>query len=434
MFPFIPTQSKILVCRLVCKRWRNGVDNFLESNSSRRPVYNMDTPQHKRLGIQTIILKDRGLLRSLFTLEKIRQIPEKVFPFPIKNPIVGRSIEFSLKFVVDEKYSSALEFFCNFGHHIWDVYLLVSSRDPLKLFQLLKKTLEYLPNLKRLKLCFSGETNRRRLDFAVSEFYYEHKHTMNLPPLPFLETLELAIYDNHRRQIMEIFLMSYPSIRLGLNMRYCCIPASIKLDQLTELTISIDCETQLETFQQQQFKQMKRLAIFLVQRISNGCPARDDLFPDLFQAIQLINDSSFSQNLSCLFIEFPRTDTLCLWNSQGPFPILELPNLKTLELREGKFNLICRVDNLEYLHVHAYEGSFVINGFTCGHGTLEENDFLDLKDLHDNPTKLTVESVYRSKLWKVLPRLKHCTVGGTSEVSGRTVHVEQGFRRNFVKE
>jgi len=326
------------------------------------------------------------------------------------------------------------------GHHIWDFRLEINEDSPLKFFEYFKTYLKYLPNLKRLNV--SGETTLVIESTVIqnTQEFYGYKETLNLPQLQFLETLELTIFGQYKKCIMETFLTSYSCKRLALNMHSCWIPESVKLDQRTEFTVSIDCETQLEVLLQQPLSRLTRLTVFIIRNSRKGS------YPDFSKVFQLINDSSFAKKLKYLSIEFPVTYSMIQWNSQGSLPILELPNLKTLELREGmfhSFNFICQLANLEYLHLykyrwghrlgmaHHYEGNSIINQFTCGHGTPEENEFLELKDLLENPINLTVETIYRSNLWKVLPRLKHFTV---SKAGNSTVSLEQSFRRNFVKE
>ncbi len=363
-------------------------------------------------------------------------ISEEIFPITLKNPIVGRSVNFNLP---DNQHNqAAIEFLSKVGHQIWDFRLEIHEDSPLKFFECLKRHLKFLPNLKRLNI--SGETTLVIENTVIrnTQEFYENKQNLNLPRLPSLETLELTIFGQYKKCIMETFLLSYPSKRLGLNMHRCCIPASVKLDQLTELTVSIDCETQLEILNQQQFNQLKRFTVFIIRNSQRGS------YPDFSKVFQLINESSFAQHLKCLSIEFPVTFSMIQWNSQGALPILKLPHLKTLELREGmfkSFNFICQLVNLEYLHLykyrwgqslgmaHHYEGNSIINQFLGGHIIAEDKEYLDIKDILENPTNLNAETIYRSNLWKILPRLKHFSV---SKAGNTTVNVEQSFRRNFI--
>ncbi len=181
IFYYIPTKSQILLCRLVCKRWQNAIDNFLENNSSRRPHPSDDICS--RLAIQTKFLHSRGLLHTRISTDKISSIlstPKETFSISGRNPIIGRSVYLNLP---DNQRSLLLagEFLKVVGHHIWDIRLEIRENSPLEFFVCLERQLKYLPNLKRLEIF--GIIPVKLDDFDTN------LKILNLPRLNFLETL-----------------------------------------------------------------------------------------------------------------------------------------------------------------------------------------------------------------------------------------------------
>lgn len=235
------TRSEVLTLRLTCSRWRSAVDNFLVNNEFRRPPQLNYSGPAQRLRVLSGWLSANKFFSDLITPIKSELMLRDWTP---QVCLVGRHA--NLRF--DPECEHATPWLQKFGSGLYFLKLESHQNGCSWLFWRLVDLLRLLPTLKKLELSVRPVGQPSGVMPAYMEQLEDHWRGGHLPPLPNLESLEISEHDLFHGTILKNVLIStYASqlFRLGLN-QYV-FPPGLQLPNLTQLTISVDSDLQLES-------------------------------------------------------------------------------------------------------------------------------------------------------------------------------------------
>lgn len=234
-------KNDVLKCRLVCNKWRSGVDKFLEHDQFK--LYNSTTHFLFR---KTVELNFAGFDEDTAAVERFRDEMKN----SKRNPIISRSIHVG-------DHPNVVPFLSEFGVHIWHLTISVFPEEgsPVDFVRYLRKLLICCPNLRTFQLMgYMNDEGGRDPDIHVEADLIQHFFDENpLPLLPRLETLDIRLRDIHtidqtviliEQQVLSCYGHQLVKLFLGHN-----ILLNNPFAKMTDLSIMIHSAEQLQYLQ-----------------------------------------------------------------------------------------------------------------------------------------------------------------------------------------
>ncbi|CAL8124803.1 unnamed protein product [Orchesella dallaii] len=191
------TLKDLLNCRLVCRNWRNGVDNFFQTH----PVHYADVADHERNHIHCPYgfrqFRPVDLLKMESFLEENDENP-RYNPFTMTRTVVYREGERqAITLDADPVENQILRvraafkrFLTMCGSEMWHCWMIFTDEDTTQedIYMLTQSYLELMPNLKTLTIGVLGE-NFYRINLTQQSMSPQLMRLVQSHPLPVLKDL-----------------------------------------------------------------------------------------------------------------------------------------------------------------------------------------------------------------------------------------------------
>lgn len=199
VFPLIYSQmnkEEKIYCRVVCKGWQNSVDKFLQTHSGIRALEPYQKPPHVLSYLPTLIQK--GFSNHYFGTSLSIEVFLRDMESHPWNPFITGCLDLSAcqppAPFPQLQWNDVNSLLTQFGKHILQVNLGPQLFDHgeytvLDCYKLLERTLDLMPNLKRLFIFGFKYYEYSRRVFRFDELV-DYINTHPLPELPHLEELE----------------------------------------------------------------------------------------------------------------------------------------------------------------------------------------------------------------------------------------------------
>lgn len=408
-------QSDVLNCRLICKRWKYGVDHFLEDNPISCPVSG-DDPTGKIERCHTELKKyiiDGSLLYKKFTPNDLEKLLVDAAN-RMTNPIPGRFVNITFSTQDTSKLND--RFLETFGRHIYFLQIdFGGTFDPLIAIAKLIHFLKLVPNLKGLIV------KKRHLnldDLLVGLKYYDDDYLEKFyndlmsselvkTGLPKLETLDLKIEGSNDDFLKKVFITMLKSDYLkSLTVNELLLDIKLEIISLVNLNLKIGITEELKCILNLKCPNVRKLELDLTR-----CKINFDI---LLQVLQ-----KFQATLNHLQLGVPDEEEIIkggvvehkrmiqFFKKNGT---LQMPNIKTISFtgyRPPSLNFICGkgFGTLEYLHIIVDRQSY---------GPLREySKKVQRMDVIKRLSRMwsdwiagSIPEMHSSNVWTMFPKLK----------------------------
>ncbi|CAL8124714.1 unnamed protein product [Orchesella dallaii] len=394
-----------LSCRLVCRKWKKGVDTVLDNHPSRvnlpddhtrryafplRFINAVDSPNFST----GRLFGNFGMVICRFSTfiihrDKIDRNFMEEMNSHRGNPFVGRSLKMRVNFP-QEYVISARTVLERFGTHIWYARLRFddSMRTQAEMEEFpveirIRDALSLLPNLKSLCLdvCIIEQEVLSGLEIRAQNYFQRHP----LPTLRNLETFSCGLF------------FHTPSILIDSVLEFCCVKDTLKIldlslskakykstfkfPNLEDLAIKVDMEELPRLVED--YPHLKKLRLILSKRNGgeNESPQRIHC-EEVFVVLESLQDNLIELGIQCEMcdtyfvmlcscsdnfrINFPNLESLGLHCHVKPENLQNLGSLKHLELRafieeaeaeSFRLNMGLLIPSLQSLHFYGSEGT-----------------------------------------------------------------------------
>lgn len=423
IFPLIYSQmdkQEILYCRVVCKGWKKSVDNFLQTHPGTRALepYPYQHAPHAPSFLPSLIQK--GFVGHNFGTSLSVEVFLKEMESQPWNPFITGYLDLSTCPVPEPfpklQWNDVNSLLTQFGKHILQVNLgpKLFDNDRYTIFdcyKLLEKTLELMPNLK--KLFISGfkyyDCSRPIIRFDELVQYIK---THPLPELPQLEALEFAIELRRKTEpvideLMSRYANRINSISFSLSVWNENKEQYKNLQNLREMKVVVDNYYPLCVYL---FKSLNAPQLGKIQMTLQ----QDGLIIPIMMALH-----EFCPSLAYLKLKFgkkPR-DTYDSFSK----PLFQLKGVKTLELVESS--------NVPYEMLLSYVPSLEYLLILCEPKNEKDESSWELEEMQEEQPTLGIrqhilsQDIYQSNIWTKMGTLKECTlarVNKDEEIVGKT--------------
>ncbi|CAL8124716.1 unnamed protein product [Orchesella dallaii] len=391
-----------LSCRLVCRKWKKGVDTVLDNHPSRVNVPDEHTRENA-FPLRFInavddpnistgrLFGDFGMVISRFwTFFTYRDKIDRNFMEEMNshcgNPFVGRNLK--MRVTLPQEYViSARTVLERFGTHIWYARLRFddSMRTQAEMEEFpveirIRDALSLLPNLKSLCLdvCIHERTEAlSSLEIRARNYFQRHP----LPTLRNLETFSCGLF------------FRTPSILIDSVLELCCVKETLKILDLSEskakykstfkfpnledLVIKVDMEELPGLVED--YPHLKKLRLILSKRNGgeNESPQRIHC-EEVFVVLESLQDNLIELGIQAEQSNWSLADSFILCSCRDDFRI-NFPNLESLGLHcHVRPENLQNLGSLKHLELRVFIEEADADSFNLNMGLLIPS----LKSLH----------------------------------------------------